>query len=136
MTTAAIPDWAEGVSAELHERMGIDITHIAPERVVGTMPVAGNRQPLGLLHGGASAVLIEGLASMGAMAHARLSGKGAVGVDLNVTHIRPVRGGAVTGVASAVHLGSSIAVYEVEISDEDGRRTALGRITCQLITPR
>lgn len=133
MTTAAIPDWAEGLSSELHERMGIRITHLAAERVVGTMPVEGNRQPMGLLHGGASAVLVEGLASMGAVAHARASGKSAVGVDLNITHIRSARDGVVTGVATPVHLGGRVAVYEVEISDGEGRRIALGRITCQLV---
>ncbi|GAB3822217.1 hypothetical protein GCM10028820_32130 [Tessaracoccus terricola] len=133
MTTAAIPDWARALSSELHDAMGIEITHLAADRVVGTMPVEGNRQPMGLLHGGASAVLVEGLASMGAVAHARESGKGAVGVDLNITHIRSARSGRVTGVATPVHLGSRIAVYEVEITDDEGRRTALGRITCQLV---
>lgn len=133
MTTAAIPEWAEGLSSELHDRMGIRITHLAADRVVGTMPVEGNRQPMGLLHGGASAVLVEGLASMGAVAHARESGKGAVGVDLNITHIRSARGGQVTGVATPVHLGGRVAVYEVEVSDEDGRRIALGRLTCHLV---
>ncbi|MCC2593374.1 hotdog fold thioesterase [Tessaracoccus sp. OS52] len=133
MTTAGIPEWAVDLRSELHERMGLEITHLAAERVVGSMPVAGNRQPMGLLHGGASGVMIEGLASMGAIAHARGHGRGAVGVDLNVTHIRGVREGRVTGVATPVHLGSRIAVYEVEITDEQGRRTALGRLTCHLI---
>ncbi|TRY18904.1 hotdog fold thioesterase [Tessaracoccus rhinocerotis] len=133
MTTAAVPEWAEELSSELHDAMGIRITHLSADRVVGTMPVEGNRQPMGLLHGGASAVLVEGLASMGAVAHARTSGRAAVGVDLNITHIRSAQSGVVTGVATPVHLGSRIAVYEVEITDEQGRRTALGRITCQLV---
>ncbi|ADD43502.1 PaaI family thioesterase [Stackebrandtia nassauensis] len=113
----------------LGERMGIEVTHAEPGRVVGTMPVKGNTQPYGLLHGGASAVLAETLGSVGAMLHAgpkRL----AVGVDLNVTHHRAAREGTVTGVATPVHAGRTTTTYEVVISDEDGKRVCTGRITC------
>lgn len=128
-----LPDWALTVSSELHDRMGIHVTTIGTERVIGTMPVEGNRQPLGFLHGGASAVLIEGLASLGATAYALSSGRVAAGVDLNVTHLRVVREGLVTGTATPIHLGGRVAVYEVTLADELGRRTAIGRLTCQLV---
>lgn len=114
-------------------RMGIEIGEASAERVVGTMPVEGNTQPYGLLHGGASAVLAETLGSIGAMLHGG-AGKIAVGVDLNCTHHRGVRSGDVTGVATPVHRGRSTATYEVVITDETGKRVCTARLTCLLRT--
>ena len=116
----------------LHDRMGIAVTEAAPDRVVGTMPVAGNTQPFGLLHGGASCVLAESLGSIGATLHAQ-PGLVAVGVDINATHHRGVRDGVVTGVATAIHLGRRVACYEVVITDAAMRRVCTARITCQLV---
>ncbi len=116
----------------LNEKMGIELVEISAGRVVGTMPVDGNTQPYGLLHGGASVVLAETLGSVGSAVHAhpdRLS----VGVDINATHHRSATSGTVTGVATAVHLGRSSATYEVVISDEQGRRLCTSRITCSLL---
>ncbi len=117
----------------IHERMGIEITEATAERVVGTMPVDGNTQPFGLLHGGASCVLAESLGSIGATLHSQPK-QVAVGVDINATHHRAVSAGTVTGVATPVHLGRSVACYEVVISDEQGRRVCTARLTCQLIS--
>ncbi len=111
--------------------MGIQITEAAAERVVGTMPVEGNTQPYGLLHGGASATLAETLGSVGAMMHGGPH-KVAVGVDLNCTHHRGLRSGLVTGVATPVHRGRSSATYDIVISDEQGRRICSARLTCML----
>lgn len=86
-------------AGHLGERMGVTIVEAAADRVVGTMPVEGNTQPYGLLHGGASAVLAETLGSIGSMLHGGAN-KIAVGVDLNCTHHRGVRNGLVTGVAT------------------------------------
>jgi uncharacterized protein (TIGR00369 family) len=116
----------------LHERMGIEIKEATSERLVATMPVTGNVQPFGLLHGGASCVLAETLGSIGATMHAEPE-RVAVGVDINATHHRAVRTGVVTGVATAVHLGRTVACYEVVISDERARRVCTARITCQLV---
>ena len=116
----------------LAERMGIQILEAAPDRLVATMPVEGNTQPYGLLHGGASVVLAETLGSVGSALHAwpdRLS----VGVDINATHHRSATSGTVTGVATATHLGRSMATYEIVISDEQGRRVCTSRITCALM---
>lgn len=116
----------------LNERMGIELTEVSLERVVGTMPVEGNTQPYGLLHGGASVVLAETLGSIGSALHAmpeRLS----VGVDINATHHRSARSGTVTGVATPIHLGRTSACWEVVVSDEQGRRLCTSRITCALI---
>ncbi len=118
--------------AALHERMGIEIVESGPDRTVGTMPVAGNTQPFGLLHGGASCVLAESLGSIGATLYA-MPDRFAVGVDINATHHRAVRDGVVTGVASPVHRGRTIATYEVVVSDEQDRRVCTARITCQLV---
>lgn len=120
------------MTSSLHERMGIVIVDATPERVVGTMPVEGNCQPFGLLHGGASCVLAEGLGSIGASLHARPDSM-AVGVDINATHHRAVRDGTVTGVATPIHLGRKIACYEVVIRDEESRRVCTARITCHLM---
>ncbi|MCF3964274.1 hotdog fold thioesterase [Streptomyces fuscigenes] len=118
-------------AGHLGARMGIEITEASAERVVGTMPVEGNTQPYGLLHGGASAVLAETLGSVGAMLHGR-STKIAVGVDLNCTHHRGLSSGTVTGVATPVHRGRSTTTHEIVISDEQGRRVCTARLTCLL----
>lgn len=121
----------QGMGA-LNEKMGIELVEISPERVVATMPVAGNTQPYGLLHGGASVVLAETLGSIGSALHAmpdRLS----VGVDINATHHRAATSGVVTGTATAIHLGRSSAAYEVVITDEAGKRVCTARITCALM---
>ena len=125
---AAMP---QGMGA-LNDKMGIEILEISPERVVATMPVEGNTQPYGLLHGGASVVLAETLGSIGSALHA-LPDKLSVGVDINATHHRAVTSGVVTGTATAIHLGRSSAAYEVVITDESGRRVCTSRITCSLL---
>jgi 1,4-dihydroxy-2-naphthoyl-CoA hydrolase len=116
---------------ELGGRLGINVSEACVERVVGTMPVDGNTQPRGLLHGGASAVLAETLGSIGAMLHARTS-RMPVGVELNCTHHRGVRTGKVTGIAVPIHLGRTITTHEIVITDNDGRRICTARLTCLL----
>lgn len=116
----------------LMERMGIAFVEVGPDRLVATMPVEGNTQPYGLLHGGASVVLAESLGSLGSAIHAhpdRIS----VGVDINATHHRAATRGLVTGVATPLHLGRSMTSYEVVITDEQDRRVCTCRITCALL---
>ena len=113
----------------LGERMGIEFLEASPERCVATMPVAGNTQPYGLLHGGASVVLAETLGSVAAALHAG-EGRIAVGLDINATHHRAARSGFVTGVATALSLGNTLAAYEIVITDENDRRICTSRITC------
>ena len=113
----------------LMERMGIEFIEVSPERLVATMPVAGNTQPYGLLHGGASVVLAETLGSFGAVLNAG-EGKIAVGIDINATHHRAARAGLVTGVATLLSAGNTMVSYEIVISDEDGRRCCTSRLTC------
>jgi uncharacterized protein (TIGR00369 family) len=125
---AAMP---EGMGA-LNDKMGIELLEISAERVVARMPVEGNTQPYGLLHGGASVVLAETLGSVGSALHA-LPDKLSVGVDINATHHRAATSGTVTGVATATHLGRSMATYEIVITDEEDRRVCTSRITCALL---
>ena len=99
------------------DRLGIVIQHLAPDRAVGTMPVAGNTQPAGLLHGGASVVLAETLGSAAAYLHAG-AGRTALGVEVSATHHRAVREGQVTGTATALHLGRTVATYEIVVEDD------------------
>ena len=115
----------------LVERMGIEFVEAVPQRLVATMPVEGNTQPYGLLHGGASVVLAETLGSIGAALHAGPE-RIAVGLDINATHHRAARSGLVTGVAVPVHAGSTVVSYQVEVTDDGGRRVCTSRITCLL----
>ena len=130
------PDLMSGVAAmramnpsSLMDRMGIEVVEAAPDRLVATMPVEGNTQPYGLLHGGASVVLAETLGSIGAALHAGPA-KAVVGLDINATHHRAARSGRVTGVATPISLGRTLACYEVVVSDDEGRRVCTSRITC------
>jgi len=117
----------------LDKKMGIEIIEASPQRLVGTMPVEGNTQPFGLLHGGANVVLAESLGSIGAHLHAGLHRR-IVGVDINATHHRAAKSGFVTAVATAISLGRTLASYNVEITDDQGRRTCTARITCLILT--
>ena len=123
---------AEDLRGTLIERLGIELGEMSSERTTGRMPVAGNTQPAGLLHGGASAALAETLASIAAHLHAG-DGRAAAGVDLNATHHRAVTSGWVEGVATAVHLGRSTATYEIVITDGQDRRVCTARLTCMLL---
>lgn len=114
---------------QLSAKLGIEFKELDPQHLVATMPVDGNRQPAGLLHGGASVALAETLGSIGAALHAG-PGKLVVGVDINATHHRAAVAGLVTGTATPLHLGRGTASYEVIITDEAGRRLCTSRITC------
>ncbi len=120
--------------APLHQRLGIEIVEASADRVVGLLPVEGNTQPYGLLHGGATCALAEGLGSTAAYLYA-MPDQYAVGVDINATHHRAARSGTLTGVALPVHRGRKVVTYEVVVSDKQDRRVCTARITC-LLVPR
>jgi uncharacterized protein (TIGR00369 family) len=97
------------------------------------MPVDGNTQPFGLLHGGASCALAESLGSVGASMHAAVTFGGyAVGIEISATHHRSARAGLVTGVATPLHLGGTVATYDIVITDDAGDRVCTARLTCLL----
>lgn len=124
-----------GTTGTLMERMGITFVEVGARRTVATMPVAGNTQPFGVLHGGASAALAETVGSYAAQVHAG-PGRLAMGIELNATHHRSVREGVVTGTATALHLGSTLASYQVVVEDSGGRLLCTARLTCMLVDAR
>ncbi len=135
---AAAVDWDDQAAAlaqlkyaALHEKLGIEIDEIRPERVVGRMPVEGNTQPYGMLHGGASCVLAEGLGSIAATTYAAPEAI-AFGIEINATHHRAAQSGWVTGVATPLHLGRTLVTYEIVITDEQDQRICTARLTCAL----
>ncbi|MCV2394711.1 hotdog fold thioesterase [Actinotalea sp. M2MS4P-6] len=132
MTDTATPSMPATPAGTLMSRLGIEVLEISAERAVGTMPVAGNTQPAGLLHGGATAALAETLGSYAAQAHAGES-RQVVGIELSVTHHRSARDGTVTGTATALSLGRTLASYEIVVVDSTSRRLCTARLTCLLL---
>ncbi len=113
----------------LDDKLGIEVLSQSADQVVTRMPVAGNTQSLGRLHGGATAALAEATGSWAAMIHASTMGKVCVGVDLNITHHRGPRGDTVTATATALHRGRRTATYEIRVADGAGGLVATARIT-------
>jgi 1,4-dihydroxy-2-naphthoyl-CoA hydrolase len=139
-STSAAQLLAAGVPQELHEwlrgrgvgalveKMGIKFLEMSPQRTVATMPVEGNTQLAGILHGGAHVVLAETLGSFAASQHAGLT-REALGIEVGASHHRAVSAGLVTGTCTAIHLGRTLTVHEVLMTDEAGRRLSTARIT-------
>lgn len=117
--------------AAIHDRLGIQITEARVGRVVGTLPVEGNTQPYGLLHGGASILLAESLASFAAAISAG-HGFQVFGIEVNASHHRSARSGMVTGTASPLHTGRTLSSWQVQVVDGDGRAVCTARVTCLL----
>ena len=130
----SVPPTAEALNAlspgTIHERMGIVFTEVSAVRVIATMPVEGNTQPYGLLHGGASVVLAESVGSMLAVVCAG-AGRATVGVDVNATHHRPATSGVVTAVATPLHVGRTTGSFDIVITDDRGHRLCTCRLTAQ-----
>ena len=122
-------------SGALDKKMGIEITEASLTRLVATMPVEGNTQPMGILHGGANVVLAESLGSIGTQLNAG-ENRRIVGVDVNATHHKATAQGIVTGVATAVSIGKTLCCWEVVITNEGGERTCTARITCLILAER
>jgi len=117
---------------ELAERLGIQIVELSAERVVATMPVAGNRQPYGLLHGGASVALAETVGSVAAVCLPAARGRVAVGIEISATHHRAATDGLVTAVCVPISTGRTLATFDIRITDEAGRAVCTSRLTCLL----
>ena len=115
----------------LTRRMGIEFLELSAERSVATMPVEGNTQVIGLLHGGAHVVLGESLGSISSAMHAG-PGRYAVGIEINATHSRSVTEGLVTGTCTALVLGRTLCTHEIVMTDEQGRRLSTVRMTNML----
>lgn len=113
----------------LADKMGIKLLELSADRAVATMPVEGNTQPLGVVHGGAYVVLGESLGSFAANVWASELGKVAVGIEVNASHSRSATSGIVTGTCTAINLGKSLTLHEIVVVDEQGRRLSTVRIT-------
>lgn len=130
ITPDQLPELSSEYALEqLNDRMGIEILAAGLDEVVGRMPVAGNRQPYGLLHGGASGVLAETLGSTLSAMHA-LPERFPVGLELACTHHRSATSGWVTGTARPVHIGRSTSTSEIVLVDDEGRRVCTAKLTC------
>ena len=115
------------------EPLGIVFTEVGADYLRGTMPVdARTRQPYGLLHGGASALLAETLGST-AGGLCVDEGQGVVGIEINANHLAGVREGLVAGTARPLHVGRSTQVWEIRIEDERGRLACISRLTLAVI---
>ena len=129
MTTAP-PSWAPvDTISPLDDKLGIRITDYDPDRLVATMPVEGNQQPYGLLHGGATCALIETVGSWAAALAAGPDRK-VVGIELNASYLKAATSGVVTAVCTPVRRGRTLATFLVEVRDDTDRLTATGRLTC------
>jgi 1,4-dihydroxy-2-naphthoyl-CoA hydrolase len=121
------------VASPLDEKLGIRIVDYDPDRLVATMPVEGNQQPFGLLHGGATCSLMETIGSWAAQLGAGPERK-AVGIELNASYVRSPRSGTVTAVCTPVRRGRTLATFLIEVTDDEGKVTATGRLTCMILT--
>ncbi len=116
----------------LDDKLGITIVDFDPDRLVATMPVKGNEQPFGLLHGGATCSLVETIGSWAAMIGAG-PGRKAVGIELNATYVKAATSGVVTAVCTPVRRGRTLATFLIQVTDEDGATTASARLTCMIL---
>ena len=120
--------------ATLHDAMKIEILEAdSPQRLVGRMPVEGNTQPFGLLHGGASVALAETVASAGAWMNVDQENERVVGLEINANHLRGKRDGTLTAIATPVHVGRRTQVWEVKIAGDDGKLVCVSRCTLAVI---
>ena len=128
MDPALIARLVDTQGGELARKMGIELLELGAERSVARMPVEGNRQVVGLLHGGAHVVLAESLGSMSSAIHAGPD-KIAVGIEINATHSRSVTEGYVEATCEALVLGRTLATHKITIRDEAGNRLSTVRMT-------
>ena len=127
------PPWAPaGASSPLDDKLGIEIVDFNPERLVATMPVEGNQQPFGLLHGGATCALVETVGSWAAILGVGPERK-AVGIELNATYVKAATSGVVTAVCTPVRRGRTLATFLIEVTDDRGNVTASARLTCMIL---
>ena len=134
MTSQQALDAAWGVRGPLVEKLGIEFVELGQDRVVARMPVEGNTQSYGILHGGATASLCETVASVGTAFLVGID-KLAVGIDLTITHVRSARSGWVTVTAVPIRLGRTIAHWDMRVHDDDGRLVAVSRLTLAVRDP-
>ncbi|TAL66314.1 MAG: hotdog fold thioesterase [Legionella sp.] len=118
----------------MSEFLGIEFTEIGDDFLKATMPVSErNRQPIGILHGGANVVLGETIASTAANAVIDISKMYCVGLEINANHLRSVKEGVVTGITKPIHLGRTTQVWDIQLFNEEGKLTCISRMTAAVI---
>ena len=118
------------------QRLGIEFVEVGDDFIRGRVPVdSRTRQPYGLLHGGVSVVLAETLGSCGAAYSAEHEHR-VVGLDINANHLRGATAGWVSGIARPVHIGRATQVWQIELTDDQGRLTCVSRLTMAVLAPR
>lgn len=118
----------------MSEHLGMEWVEIGPDYLKARMPVDHRtKQPYGLLHGGASCVLAETVGSVASALVADTSKFNCVGIEINANHVRMAREGYVTGTATALHLGATMHVWDIRITDEKGKLVCVSRLTVALI---
>lgn len=133
LVTTPPPPWAPtDTFGPLDDKLGIRILDFDPDRLVATMPVEGNQQPFGLLHGGATCALMESIGSWAAMLGAG-EGRKAVGIELNASYVKAATSGVVTAVCTPVRRGRSLATFLIQVTDDQDQLTASGRLTCMIL---
>jgi 1,4-dihydroxy-2-naphthoyl-CoA hydrolase len=125
---AALEMARQAMAGTLMERLGIEWLEIGTARVVARMPVEGNTQVYGHLHGGATAALCESVGSFGTAVVAGLE-KRVVGIDISVHHLQAVRHGGITATGIPLRVGRSVAVWDMRVEDDRGRLVAVGRLS-------
>ena len=131
MTTSR-PEWLPAdLKSPLDDKLDIEIVDWDPDRLVARMPVEGNTQPFGLLHGGATCALVETIGSWAAILGVGPTRR-AVGIELNASYVRSPRSGTVTAVCTPVRRGRSLATFLIDVTDDEGRTTATARLTCMI----
>ncbi len=124
------PDWITSLTlGPLCDHMGIQITDWNPDRLVASMPVDGNQQPYGIVHGGAYCVLAEALGSTSAAVSVGPK-RVVVGIELNASYHRAARRGIITAACRNIHLGGTLTSHEIEITDDGGTLLCTVRLRC------
>ena len=114
--------------------LGIKVTEVGPDYIKGTMPVdERTKQPMGLLHGGASVVLAESLGSIAGNLTVAIGEQAVVGLDINANHVKSARKGLVTGVAKPLHIGGRTQIWEIRIANEQDELVCISRLTLAVI---
>jgi len=127
----------EMCKSTIHDALGIIITEKGDDFLAGTMPVDSRTvQPMRILHGGANVVLAESLGSIASLMLIDPNEEISVGLDINANHIRSAKSGIVTGVARPINIGRKIHVWEVKITDEEGKLTCVSRLTVSVLLKR
>ncbi|MDE3247624.1 MAG: hotdog fold thioesterase [Bacteroidota bacterium] len=130
----SLADFAGKERNTLAEHIGIEWVKLGPDFISARMPVDHRtHQPYGLLHGGASVVLAETLGSFGAAMVVDENKFYCVGLEINANHVRSVRTGFVTGVASPLHIGASTQVWDIKITDERNKLVCISRLTVAVL---